>query len=68
MTHVSGVGVRVGERKLVNLVLAIKAEGEAEDVMILMLNRLVIVDLGEWESLPLGSSSALHQRGHAFAE
>lgn len=43
--HVSRIGIRIGERKLIDLVLTIEAKGKTENVVILMLNGFVVIDL-----------------------
>ena len=46
------VGIGVAEGELVSLLISVKGEGEGEDIVVAVIRRLVIVDVGGGNPLP----------------
>ena len=61
MPQMPSIAIRIGERELIGLVLAIKGKGEAEHIVLLMLGRFVIKHLLVGQSLPPRPTRASHQ-------
>lgn len=62
LVHPPGVGVRVGQRKLVLLLIPVKGKREGKDVVVAVLRRLVVVNIRLRNSLPEDK----HQTGWGF--
>lgn len=68
VAEVPCVRIRICEGELVDVFLPVEVEGEAENMMVLMLSRLVVEHLRTGDSLPAGFARALDERRHPIAK